>query len=417
MIEKEVQELLSFIDGNPTAYHTTASVRNILLKEGFSELLESRRWQLEPGRSYFVCRNGSSILAFRMGEQLENYSFNVAAAHTDSPCFRIKENAEIHMGRKYTKLNTVLIKENNAITSRLLTLDRDLLMIPSVAIHMDREVNDRASYNKQVDMLPLLGGAAEEGVLKKLIAAELQVAEEQILGSDLFLCIREKAAVWGCNEEFISSGRLDDQQCVFGILKGFLNAHCAQSINVAAFFDNEEVGSGTKQGAASTFLYDVLHRIAQNVCPGDEDFHRAVASSFMFSADNAHAVHPNHPEYTDVNNCTYMNEGVVVKVHAGQKYTSDGMSMAVAKELAARAGVPLQYFANRSDKVGGSTLGNLAMAQVSMNCVDIGLPQLAMHSCYETAGARDIVSLIRLMEEFYASHFEETASGTLTICK
>ena len=373
-----------------------------------------------------------------MGEQLENYSFNVAAAHTDSPCFRIKENAEIHMGRKYTKLNTegyggmicstwmdrplsvagrVLIKENDAITSRLLTLDRDLLMIPSVAIHMDREVNDRASYNKQVDMLPLLGGAAEEGVLKKLIAAELQVAEEQILGSDLFLCIREKAAVWGCNEEFISSGRLDDQQCVFGILKGFLNAHCARSINVAAFFDNEEVGSGTKQGAASTFLYDVLHRIAQNVCPGDEDFHRAVASSFMFSADNAHAVHPNHPEYTDVNNCTYMNEGVVVKVHAGQKYTSDGMSMAVAKELAARAGVPLQYFANRSDKVGGSTLGNLAMAQVSMNCVDIGLPQLAMHSCYETAGARDIVSLIRLMEEFYASHFEETASGTLTISK
>ena len=266
MIEKEVQELLSFIDGNPTAYHTTASVRNILLKEGFSELLESRRWQLEPGRSYFVCRNGSSILAFRMGEQLENYSFNVAAAHTDSPCFRIKENAEIHMGRKYTKLNTegyggmicstwmdrplsvagrVLIKENDAITSRLLTLDRDLLMIPSVAIHMNREVNDKASYNKQVDMLPLLGGAAEEGVLKKLIAAELQVAEEQILGSDLFLCIREKAAVWGCNEEFISSGRLDDQQCVFGILKGFLKAHSAQSINVAAFFDNEEVGSGT----------------------------------------------------------------------------------------------------------------------------------------------------------------------------
>lgn len=411
MIEKEVQELLSFIDGNPTAYHTTASVRNILLKEGFSELLESRRWQLEPGGSYFVCRNGSSILAFRMGEQLENYSFNVAAAHTDSPCFRIKENAEIHMGRKYTKLNTegyggmicstwmdrplsvagrVLIKENDAITSRLLTLDRDLLMIPSVAIHMNREVNDKASYNKQVDMLPLLGGAAEEGVLKKLVAAELQVAEDQILGSDLFLCIREKAAVWGCNEEFISSGRLDDQQCVFGILKGFLNAHSAQSINVAAFFDNEEVGSGTKQGAAS---------------------------SFMFSADNAHAVHPNHPEYTDVNNCTYMNEGVVVKVHAGQKYTSDGMSMAVAKELAARAGVPLQYFANRSDKVGGSTLGNLAMAQVSMNCVDIGLPQLAMHSCYETAGARDIVSLIRLMEEFYASHFEETASGTLAICK
>ena len=436
MIAEEVREMLSFLDKNPTAYHTTASVRSILLNEGFVELLESRKWRLEPGRSYFVCRNGSSIIAFRMGVHLENYSFNVAAAHTDSPCFRIKENAEIHMGQKYTKLNTegyggmicstwmdrplsvagrVLVKENDAIVTRLVALDRDLLMIPSVAIHMNREVNDKASYNKQVDMLPLLGGAAGEGVLKKRIAEELNVPEDRILGSDLFLYVREKATVWGCNEEFISSGRLDDQQCVFGILKGFLKGCSAESVSIAAFFDNEEVGSGTKQGAASTFLYDVMHRIAQNICTSDEDFHRAVASSFMFSADNAHAVHPNHPENTDVNNCTYMNEGVVVKVHAGQKYTSDGMSMAVAKELAARAGVPLQYFANRSDKVGGSTLGNLAMAQVSMNCVDIGLPQLAMHSCYETAGAEDTLSLIRLMEEFYSSHFEETAFGTLAI--
>ena len=409
-----------------------------MLKEGFSELLESRKWALEPGKGYFVCRSGSSIIAFRMGEHLEHYSFNVAAAHTDSPAFRVKENAEIHMGQKYTKLNTegyggmicstwldrplsvagrVLVKEGDAIVSRLVALDRDLLLIPSVAIHMNREVNDKASFNKQVDMLPLLGGAAEEGILKKMIAEELSVSEEQILGSDLFLYIREKASVWGCKEEFISSGRLDDQQCVFGILKGFLSGRNADSVDVAAFFDNEEVGSGTKQGAASTFLYDVMHRIARNICSDDEDFHRAVAASFMFSADNAHAVHPNHPEHTDVNNCTYMNEGVVVKVHAGQKYTSDGMSMAVAKELAARAGVPLQYFANRSDKAGGSTLGNLAMAQVSMNCVDIGLPQLAMHSCYETAGARDTVSLIRLMEEFYNSHFEETEFGTLAISR
>ena len=180
--------------------------------------------------------------------------------------------------------------------------------------------------------------------------------------TDIFLHsqVREKATVWGCNEEFISCGRLDDQQCVYGILKGLLTAKNARSIGVAAFFDNEEVGSGTKQGAASTFLYDVLHRIAQSLGGNDEDFHRAVASSFMVSADNAHAVHPNHPEYTDVNNCTYMNKGVVIKTHAGQKYTSDGMSVAAARELAARAGVPLQYFANRSDKVGGSTLGNLA---------------------------------------------------------
>ena len=195
MIASEVREMLSFIDGNPTAYHTTAAVRDILLKAGFAELLESRKWALEPGKDYFVCRNGSSIIAFRMGDQLENYSFNVAAAHTDSPCFRIKENAEIHMGQNYTKLNTegyggmicatwmdrplsvagrVLVQENGAIVSRLVALDRDLLMIPSVAIHMNREVNDKASFNKQVDMLPVLGGACEEGALKKLIAEELQ---------------------------------------------------------------------------------------------------------------------------------------------------------------------------------------------------------------------------------------------------
>ncbi len=436
MIPNEIQEMLAFIDANPTAYHTCASVRNILLSEGFEELLESGKWNLQPGRDYFVSRNGSSILAFRMGTQLQNCSFNVAAAHTDSPCFRIKENAELCTGDKYTRLNTegyggmlcstwmdrplsiagrVLITDGKTITSRLLTVNRDLLLIPSVAIHMNREANDKAAFNKQVDMLPLFGAITEENALKNLIAQELDVEAEQILGSDLFLYPRQKPSVWGCSEEFISSPRLDDQQGIFGILKGFLKGRSAASVNVAAFFDNEEVGSGTKQGAASTFLYDVLHRIACSISASEEEFHRAIASSFLFSVDNAHAVHPNHPEYTDANNCCFMNEGVVIKSHAGQKYTSDGMSMAVARELARRAGVPLQYFANRSDKIGGSTLGNLAMMQVSMNSVDIGLPQLAMHSSYETAGVRDTLYLIRLMEEFFCSHMEETGAGALSI--
>lgn len=436
MEHEEVQDLLSFVGGNPTAFHTTAAIRDRLLKEGFSELLESQKWHLEPGKGYFVCRNGSSILAFRLGTDLRNYSFNVAAAHTDSPCFKLKENAELHTPGKYTRLNTegyggmicstwldrplsiagrVLVKEKGAIASRLVALDRDLLLIPSVAIHMNRDVNDKASFNKQVDMLPLLGGDLPEGSLKTLLAQELQVAGEDILGSDLYLYIRENPSIWGAGQEFLSSGRLDDQECAYGILQGFLKGRSERSINVAACFDNEEVGSGTKQGAASTFLYDVLHRITLSLGGGEEDFARAVASSFLFSADNAHAVHPNHPEYTDVNNCCYMNEGVVIKSHAGQKYTSDGVSIAVARVLAEKAGVPLQYFANRSDKLGGSTLGNLAMAQVSMNAVDIGLPQLAMHSCYETAGTKDIGYLIRLMEAFYNSHLEETGFGILEV--
>lgn len=437
-MQTEIEEMLSFIDNNPTAYHTCASVRSMLLGNGFEELLESKKWKLVPGKDYFVCRNGSSVIAFRMGKNLEDYSFNVAAAHTDSPCFRIKENAELRTGDKYTRINTegyggmicstwmdrplsvagrVLVKEKDEINSHLVAINRDLLMIPSVAIHMNRDVNEKASYNKQVDMLPLFGIKTDENALKNLIANELNVSPEQILGSDLFLYIRQKATVWGCNEEFIASGRLDDQQCVYGILKGFLKGQNNESINVAAFFDNEEVGSGTKQGAASTFFYDVLHRISLSIGKNDEQFHRALASSFMFSADNAHAVHPNHPEHTDDNNCNYMNEGVVIKSHAGQKYTSDGMSIAVARKLAANANVPLQYFANRSDKVGGSTLGNLAMAQVSMNCVDIGLPQLAMHSSYETAGVKDTQYLIDLMEEFYNSHISETGFGKIEITK
>ena len=432
MIHEEVQELLSFVDKNPTAFHTTASIREILLKEGFTELLESRKWDLTPGEGYFVCRNGSSVIAFRLGTDLKDYSFNVAAAHTDSPCFKIKENAELHMGQKYTRLNTegyggmicftwldrplsvagrVLVQEGQAVTSRLVALDRDLLLIPSVAIHMNREVNDKASYNKQVDMLPLLGSDLKDGALLDIVAQELGVKREQILGSDLYLYIRQKGTVWGAQEEYLSSGRLDDQECAFGILKGFLKGRSERSVNVAACFDNEEVGSGTKQGAASTFLYDVLRRITLSLGGGEEDFARAVASSFLFSADNAHAVHPNHPEHTDANNCCYMNEGVVVKSHAGQKYTSDGLSIAAAKLLAEKAGVPLQYFANRSDKVGGSTLGNLAMAQVSMNAVDIGLPQLAMHSVCETAGAADTDYLVKAMTAYFSRDFHRDRDG------
>jgi len=275
-------------------------------------------------------------------------------------------------------------------------------MIPSVAIHMNREVNDKASFNKQVDMLPVLGGACEEGALKKLIAEELKVSEEQILGSDLFLYVREKATVWGCNEEFISCGRLDDQQCVYGILKGLLTAKNARSIGVAAFFDNEEVGSGTKQGAASTFLYDVLHRIAQSLGGNDEDFHRAVASSFMVSADNAHAVHPNHPEHTDVNNCTYMNNG---------RGHQDPRRSEVHQRWYERLPPPGSWlpapvcrcntFAHRSDKAGGSTLGNIATGQLDIEGVDVGNAIWAMHSAAETASVDDQVAMVMAMRQFF----------------
>ena len=437
---KEIsKELVSFIQKSPTAFHAVEQMRSLLKDNGYEELLEGRKWHIEPGHRYFVTRNNSSIIALNLGTQLDNYSFNVAASHSDSPTFKLKENAQLEVRGKYTQLNTegyggmlcatwfdrplsiagrVLVKEGDSYVTRLLKIDRDLVLIPNVAIHMNRAVNDGFAYNKQVDLLPLFGRTeTKAGDLKALIAKELNVNEEDICGEDLYLYNRMSPSIWGAHEEFISSPQLDDLQCAFTSLQGFLKGSNDQSINVFACFDNEEVGSGTKQGAASTFLYDVLHRINNALGKDDEDYYRALASSFMLSADNAHAVHPNHPEKTDVNNCVYMNEGVVVKSHAGQKYTSDGVSIAVFKGICEKAGVPVQFFANRSDVVGGSTLGNIAMAQVSMNSVDIGLPQLAMHSSYETAGIKDTYYMIQVMEEFFNSHIEETNAHELKVTR
>lgn len=435
---KEIsKELLSFLQKSPTAFHAVDNLKKELMSNGYEELLEGQNWHIVPGGKYFVMRNYSSIIALNLGKDLDQYNFQVAASHSDYPTFKIKENAEIEVKGKYTQLNTegyggmlcatwfdrplsvagrVLVKEGNELHTKLINVDRDLLLIPNMAIHMNRAVNDGFAYNKQVDMLPLFGDAdtkAED--FKKLIAQEAGVHVADIYGSDLYLYNRTAPSIWGSHEEFISSQHLDDLQCGFTSLKGFLKGYNDKSINVFACFDNEEVGSQSKQGAGSTFLYDTLYRVNLALGKTVEDYYRALASSFMLSADNAHAVHPNHPEKTDVKNCVYMNEGVVVKSHAGQKYTSDAVSIAVLKTLCERAQVPLQFFANRSDEAGGSTLGNIAMAQVSMNAVDIGLPQLAMHSTYETAGIKDTYYMIQLMEQFFNSHISEVNDSVLRV--
>ncbi len=435
MYQKTAEETLAFIQKNPTAFHTAASVQEALREKGYQELLESAPWKLEPGKNYYVCRGGSSVLAFQLGTDLEQYSFNIAASHTDSPAFKLKEHAAHKAGGRCTALNVegyggmicaawldrplsiagrVMVEEGEAVTSRLVDLDRDLVLIPSVAIHMNRTANDGYAFNKQVDMLPLFAGE-DGGDITALLAEALDIPESRILGSDLYLYNRDRPSIWGRSGEFLSSARLDDQQCVYASLRGFLGASNQRSVNVLACFDSEEVGSGTRQGAASTFLQDVLRRINLALGKGEEDYLRALASSFMLSADNAHAVHPNHPEYADAENQVYLNAGIAVKSHAGQKYATDGISAAIVRALAKRGEVPLQFFSNRSDMAGGSTLGNIAMTHVPVKCADIGLPQLAMHSCYETAGVKDTWYLIRLMETFYRSRFEETGAGGLRI--
>ena len=317
MYKKISEELVNFIKNSPTAFHAIDNISKRLKENGYEELLEGKCWDVKPGGKYFVTRNNSSIIALNIGTKLDNYSFNVAASHSDSPTFKVKENAEIEVKGKYTKLNTegyggmlcatwfdrplsiagrVLVKEEDTYVTKLVDIDRDLIMIPNVAIHMNRQVNDGYAYNKQVDMLPLFGGSeCKSGDFNKLIADNLGVDQKSIYGSDLYLYNRMAPSIWGANEEFISSPKLDDLQCAFTSLEGFLKGSNEQSINVFACFDNEEVGSGTKQGAASTLLSDILQRINAGLGKNEEDYYRALASSFMLSSDNAHAIHPNHP--------------------------------------------------------------------------------------------------------------------------
>lgn len=416
-----VQELFDFIEKSPTAFHAVDVMKQMLDKEGYTQLLESEKWELQVEGKYYVIRNGSSLLAFRIPD--ENYkSFRIMASHSDSPSFRIKENPEMETEGAYVKLNVekyggmlcapwmdrplsvagrLIVKQGNQIKTKLVDIDRDLLLIPNLAIHMNREANDGTKYNVQKDMLPLYVMTGSDEGLMDLIAKEAGVSKEDIIGSDLFLYNRMKGSVWGANKEFLSIGRLDDLQCAFASLKAFLSARETKNVPVHCVFDNEEVGSSTKQGAASTFLYDTLSRINESMGKTQSELCQMLASGFMLSADNAHAVHPNAPEKSCPTNRPVLNHGIVIKLSANQKYTTDGLAFALFTEICKKAGVPYQVFHNRSDMAGGSTLGNLSANQVAMNCVDIGLAQLAMHSPYETAGVKDTEYLVKAAKVFF----------------
>lgn len=416
------RELLSFIKHSPTAFHAIQNLKEELLQQHFTELKENEKWLLEAGHSYFVIRNDSSLIAFTIPAQ-EFHGIRVTASHSDSPCFKIKEQPEITVENQYIKLNVepyggmlcapwfdrplsvagrLIIREGRQLKSKLVRIDRDLLLIPNLAIHINRKVNEGYHYQMQTDMLPLMGGIQTKDSFMRLIAAEAQVKPTDILGSDLFLFNRSEGVIWGAAEEYISAPRLDDLQCAFAALRGFLEAKRQQNLSVYCVFDNEEVGSGTKQGAESSFLADTLRRI--NLCLGrsEEEYLMMLAEGFMLSADNAHAIHPNHPELADPVNRPYLNQGIVIKYNANQKYCTDGVSAAMFKDLCEQADVPYQSFTNRSDMPGGSTLGNIANTKVPMNTVDIGLPQLSMHSPYETAGIQDTLYLVRATKQFYA---------------
>ncbi|MCI9055683.1 MAG: M18 family aminopeptidase [Oscillospiraceae bacterium] len=417
-----MRDLLTFLGESPSRFHAVENLRQTLEQEGYTRLSECGTWDLAVGGKYYVTRNGSALMAFRIPRK-DFTGFMMSASHSDYPAFRVKENAELTGPEKYLRLNTeryggqllstwldrpltvagrVLVEEKGAIATKLVYVDKDLLMIPSVAAHMNREANNGFKFDPKCDMVPLMALDTEKGAFRKLVAEAAGCKAEDILGTDLFLCLRQKPLVWGANGEFVSAAGLDDLQCAYGCFKGFMEAKESSSVPVYVLFDNEEVGSQTKQGAGGTFLADLVDRVCAAM---GRDKASAVACSFMVSADNAHAVHPNHPEFADATHRPAMNAGPVIKF--GVRYATDGASQAIFTALCKKAGVPVQHFANRSDMAGGGTLGCISLGQLSVNTVDIGLPQLAMHSCFETAGSKDTEYLVKAMAEVYSASFRE----------
>ncbi len=423
------QNLLDFIRQCPDAYHTVSTLSACLLQQGYTLLSDASPWQLIPGKSYFVTKNQSSLIAFRIPEDTW-HGFMLCASHGDAPCFKIKP-MPIVAEHGYIKLNTEpyggMIPESwldrplslagrvgagtdTGIQSKLLHIDRDLLLIPSLAPHLKSAADKDRSLNPQTDLLPLLGMETTFDFLQ-MLAAELDLQPGQILDFDLFLYCRQPGCILGSAQDLLAAPRLDDLLCVYASFQGFLEGSHPNNLPVFAVFDNEEVGSGTKQGAKSAFLQNTLTRICKSLGISDEEYLSVLHTSFLLSCDNGHAVHPNRGDKSDLTCRPVLNGGVLLKYNANQKYTTDGMSGAIVRQICKQAKVPLQPYVNRSDIPGGSTLGNLVYEKIPLNSADIGVAQLSMHSAWETAGAKDVLYLKKAIETFYRTAITSEADG------
>lgn len=429
----KTNRLIDFLAKCPTAFHAAKEIGAILEANGFAKLHEGEKWDIVPGGQYYLTRNMSSVLAFRAPKGTPR-AVMLAASHTDSPMLKIKTNAESEAFGKYVRLNTeaygggilsswfdrplsvagrAIVRREGAFEAVCVDAGRDLCVIPHVAIHLQRGMNDGWKINPAVDTLPLFGDIESKGVLSEIVAEAAGVSRDDLVASDLFLYDRTPGRVWGAKNEFFSSPRIDNLQCAHSTLMGFLAAEATEdALQVYASFDNEETGSSTKQGAGSALLLNALERFCEAF---QADIRTLLASSFMLSADNGHAVHPNHPELSDRDNAPHLNGGVVIKYNASQKYATDALSAAIFGEICAKAGVPTQVYANRSDLPGGSTLGSISNVRVAMNTVDIGLAQLSMHSCWETAGREDTCYMEDASRAFYSSRIDCSRDGALTL--
>lgn len=429
MEKKSALELLDFIYESPSAYHGVVKVRQLLDANGFSEVKESDKWNLKKDGKYYTVKNDSAIIAFVVGNgDVVEDGFRLIGAHTDTPGFRIKPNPEMTTEGKYLKLNTegyggpilntwydrplsiagkVTIKGASVLKPevKLININKPLMIIPNLAIHMNREVNEGYAINKQKDTLPLLGLINEkfekDGYLLKLIAEELNVNSEEILGFDLALYEYEKGCLIGMNEELISSARLDDMWMVYAGTKALVDSKSNKATKVMVCIDNEEIGNLTAQGASSNLLIHTLERITLALGKDKEDFYRTLSNSVMISADLAHAVHPNLPEKHDLTNKPVLEGGPVLKIAAAGSYSTDSFNAAIFTEVCKKAGVPFQKFVNRSDVRGGTTIGPVTAANLTIPVIDMGAPVLGMHSIRELAAVKDNTYTIKAFTEFY----------------
>lgn len=427
-----INKFLNFINTSVTAFHAAQNIEKILLANNYIKLNESNKWKLELGKNYYFTRNNSSVMAIKMPKENNDLSFNITATHLDSPTFKIKPNYNMENG-SYIELNTeiygspiqntwmdrplgvagrVIVNNKCGLETKLVNLNEGICMIPNCPIHY-LQINEGIKLNPQIELIPLAGekGSAD---LYDLISNKLNIKKEDIVSTDLYLTNLDRGMLVGINKEFIMAPQIDNLECTYGALEALLNSNQPNnSINILAMFDNEEIGSGTRQGAASPLLSDTLKRISYSLGKDEEDLRTILASSFMVSADNAHAYHPNYPSKYDPTNKVFMNKGVVIKNAARGSYTTDAISLAYFKKICENADAMYQLNTNRSDIPGGSTLGRIALGSVSISSVDIGLAQLAMHSSYETAGSKDLEELYKALKKFYETHLVVKEDGIL----
>ncbi|MDO4789085.1 MAG: M18 family aminopeptidase [Johnsonella sp.] len=425
------ENLFDFIEQSPTSAHAVSNIRKVLEERGFIEISEGEASGLIPGQSYFILHGSSSLAAFKLPRK-KIEGFSIVAPHGDSPCFKLKASPEIKIEKNYTKLNAEIyggtphmlwldrplsvagklaLRTDKGVLIQLTDIRRELMMIPSLAIHLNREINQGMKLDPQKELLPLFG--SEEADILAMAAEAAGVKKEDILSHELYLYSRSRGKLFGADEEFIAAPRLDDLACVFCAFTAFCEAENTDRCIMLTVFDSEEIGSMTRQGADSTFLRELLFRIGKSSGLSSTQINALLAGSFLVSADNAHAKHPNYPEKSDPTNPVYLNRGIALKY--GPRYATDALSAGVFSYICKKSEIPLQSFYNHSAIPGGSTLGNISGSQISLPTVDIGIPQLGMHSPCETAGKLDILHMIRALQSFYQTKIRYRGDGSFDL--